>query len=226
MKREASIFDLVCALIGCVGIDKRKFGSSCHLLDDIISRRHWKHVISCQEKHYRLVLNYLNYTMTHAGLQTHESDNRGNCSILTSLYLWFGASRQHDVWSICVIRTHATSFCAEDTQFVRVVVVVQGFDHHINHEHNIWAYIFFFIHLNDTKQCDYTSLELFVYRLVGCFIASCTDYWACAVQRGYLWHHLLYSPWLLPHFLPSVMQAWLSAECLWRAVSVKCFSRV
>lgn len=43
----------------------------------------------------------------------------------------------------------------------------QGFEHHINVEHHIWAYIFFFIHLNDTKQSDYTSLELYVHRLVG-----------------------------------------------------------
>jgi inositol 1,4,5-triphosphate receptor type 1 len=42
----------------------------------------------------------------------------------------------------------------------------QGFEHHINQEHHIWAYIFFFIHLNDTKQSDYTSLELYVYRLM------------------------------------------------------------
>ena len=46
------------------------------------------------------------------------------------------------------------------------VYVLQGFDHHINNEHHIWAYIFFFIHLNDTKQCDYTSLELYVHKLV------------------------------------------------------------
>jgi len=44
--------------------------------------------------------------------------------------------------------------------------MLQGFDHHINNEHHIWAYIFFFIHLYDTKQCDYTSLELYVHRLV------------------------------------------------------------
>ncbi|ESN99534.1 hypothetical protein HELRODRAFT_176700 [Helobdella robusta] len=44
---------------------------------------------------------------------------------------------------------------------------LKGFDHHINYEHDIWAYIFFFIHLHDTKQCDYTSLELYIYRLLS-----------------------------------------------------------
>ena len=43
----------------------------------------------------------------------------------------------------------------------------QGFDHHIGNEHHIWAYIFFFIHLHDTKQSDYTALELFVFKLVS-----------------------------------------------------------
>ncbi|KAK2146559.1 hypothetical protein LSH36_600g01086 [Paralvinella palmiformis] len=42
----------------------------------------------------------------------------------------------------------------------------KGFDHHIAYEHHIWAYIFFFIHLHDTKQSDYTALELFVFRLL------------------------------------------------------------
>ena len=49
------------------------------------------------------------------------------------------------------------------------VCVWKGFEHHINNEHHIWAYIFFFIHLYDTKQCDYTSLELFVHKLVSPF---------------------------------------------------------
>ena len=42
----------------------------------------------------------------------------------------------------------------------------QGFDNHIKHEHPIWAYIFFFIHLHDTKKSDYTALELYVFKLV------------------------------------------------------------
>ena len=53
-----------------------------------------------------------------------------------------------------------------------MMCVFEGFEHHINNEHHIWAYIFFFIHLYDTKQCDYTSLELYVNRLV--FIYSLT----------------------------------------------------
>ncbi|ESN99327.1 hypothetical protein HELRODRAFT_162850 [Helobdella robusta] len=41
-----------------------------------------------------------------------------------------------------------------------------GFDLHINEEHCIWAYIFFFIHLHDTKKSDYTALELYVHKLL------------------------------------------------------------
>ena len=48
-----------------------------------------------------------------------------------------------------------------------VFLIAQGFEHHINYEHHIWAYIFFFIHLHDTKPSDYTSLELFVFKLVS-----------------------------------------------------------
>ncbi|GFR59759.1 inositol 1,4,5-trisphosphate receptor type 1 [Elysia marginata] len=42
----------------------------------------------------------------------------------------------------------------------------KGFDHHVRHEHNMWAYIFFFIHLNGTKVNDYTALEMFVFKLL------------------------------------------------------------
>ena len=43
----------------------------------------------------------------------------------------------------------------------------QGFNHHVKQEHNMWAYIFFFIHLDDTKPNDYTALDLYVASLVG-----------------------------------------------------------
>ncbi|CAD5116200.1 DgyrCDS5116 [Dimorphilus gyrociliatus] len=42
-----------------------------------------------------------------------------------------------------------------------------GFNHHVQNEHNMWAYIFFFIHLHDTKQNDYTALDLYVFKLLG-----------------------------------------------------------
>uniref|UniRef100_A0A1I8FAF2 Ion_trans domain-containing protein n=1 Tax=Macrostomum lignano TaxID=282301 RepID=A0A1I8FAF2_9PLAT len=41
----------------------------------------------------------------------------------------------------------------------------QGFDHHVRTEHNMWAYIFFFIHLEDTATNDYTSLDLHVHKM-------------------------------------------------------------
>ncbi|XP_052817063.1 inositol 1,4,5-trisphosphate receptor type 3-like isoform X2 [Mya arenaria] len=42
----------------------------------------------------------------------------------------------------------------------------KGFDYHVRNEHNMWSYIFFFIHLNDMKTSDYTAIELFVSRLL------------------------------------------------------------
>ncbi|KAH9498183.1 hypothetical protein Btru_007903 [Bulinus truncatus] len=42
----------------------------------------------------------------------------------------------------------------------------KGFDHHVRFEHNMWSYIFFFIHLNGTKVNDYTALEMYVFKLI------------------------------------------------------------
>ncbi|KAL4234550.1 hypothetical protein ACF0H5_006191 [Mactra antiquata] len=38
----------------------------------------------------------------------------------------------------------------------------KGFDFHVRNEHNMWSYVFFFIHLNDMKTSDYTAIELYV----------------------------------------------------------------
>ncbi|XP_077987360.1 inositol 1,4,5-trisphosphate-gated calcium channel ITPR1-like [Glandiceps talaboti] len=40
----------------------------------------------------------------------------------------------------------------------------KGFRHHVKFEHNMWAYLFFFIHLDDTRLNDYTAIELYVHR--------------------------------------------------------------
>eukprot|EP00106_Octopus_bimaculoides_P022967 XP_014790409.1 PREDICTED: inositol 1,4,5-trisphosphate receptor-like protein A [Octopus bimaculoides] len=44
---------------------------------------------------------------------------------------------------------------------------LKGFEHHVTYEHNMWAYIFFFIHLNGTKVNDYNALEMYVFRLLN-----------------------------------------------------------
>ena len=46
-------------------------------------------------------------------------------------------------------------------------LLFQGFEHHVRQEHNMWSYIFFFIHLNGTKVNDYTALEMYVHKLVS-----------------------------------------------------------
>ncbi|CAH1800294.1 unnamed protein product [Owenia fusiformis] len=38
----------------------------------------------------------------------------------------------------------------------------KGFEHHITYDHNMWAYIFYFISLNDTSPNDYTAIDLYV----------------------------------------------------------------
>ncbi|XP_052783710.1 inositol 1,4,5-trisphosphate receptor type 1-like isoform X3 [Mya arenaria] len=41
-----------------------------------------------------------------------------------------------------------------------------GFIKHVKEEHYQWAYLFFFIHLDETRPNDYSALELFVYKLL------------------------------------------------------------
>ncbi|XP_076449737.1 inositol 1,4,5-trisphosphate-gated calcium channel ITPR1-like isoform X2 [Babylonia areolata] len=42
----------------------------------------------------------------------------------------------------------------------------KGFDWHVRHEHNMWAYIYFIMHLDDIQTSDYTALELYVAKLM------------------------------------------------------------
>ncbi|WAR27710.1 ITPR1-like protein [Mya arenaria] len=42
----------------------------------------------------------------------------------------------------------------------------KGFIKHVKEEHYQWAYLFFFIHLDETRPNDYSALELFVYKLL------------------------------------------------------------
>ncbi|XP_053404101.1 inositol 1,4,5-trisphosphate receptor type 3-like isoform X2 [Mercenaria mercenaria] len=42
----------------------------------------------------------------------------------------------------------------------------EGFQRHVKLEHNQWAYLFFFIHLDETRPNDYSAIELHVYQLM------------------------------------------------------------
>lgn len=42
----------------------------------------------------------------------------------------------------------------------------QGFENHVKTEHYQWAYLFFFIHLTETRPNDFSALELYVYNLL------------------------------------------------------------
>ncbi|KAI0212930.1 hypothetical protein LSAT2_002090, partial [Lamellibrachia satsuma] len=44
---------------------------------------------------------------------------------------------------------------------------LSGFERHVKEEHNQWAYVFFFIHLDETRPNDYTALELYVSELLA-----------------------------------------------------------
>lgn len=43
-------------------------------------------------------------------------------------------------------------------------VCLQGFEKHVKQEHCQWAYLFFFIHLRNTRINDYSAIELYVHR--------------------------------------------------------------
>ena len=38
----------------------------------------------------------------------------------------------------------------------------RGFEHHINHEHNMWNYVYFLLYLDQKDPNDYTSHEFYV----------------------------------------------------------------
>lgn len=65
---------------------------------------------------------------------------------------------------------------------ILILCISQGFIHHVKNEHNMWAYIFFLIHLDDTKPNDYTALDLYVSDLV-----SVNQIAVMTVQNGKRW---------------------------------------
>jgi hypothetical protein len=38
----------------------------------------------------------------------------------------------------------------------------KGFDHHINHDHNMWDYVYFMLHLRNKDESNYTAQESYV----------------------------------------------------------------
>ena len=54
---------------------------------------------------------------------------------------------------------------------IRFGELLQGFQYHVKNDHNMWAYLFFFIHLRSIKETDYTTLELYIHKQVNyCFV--------------------------------------------------------
>lgn len=43
----------------------------------------------------------------------------------------------------------------------------KGFYHHVQFEHNMWSYIYYFIYLTNTNVNDYTALDYYVHDLVS-----------------------------------------------------------
>ena len=47
--------------------------------------------------------------------------------------------------------------------------------HHVKREHNMWAYMFYMIHLHEVEETDYTSLDIYVANLVGIDVTVVCD---------------------------------------------------
>ena len=43
----------------------------------------------------------------------------------------------------------------------------QGFTHHVAWEHNMWAYVFYLLHLKETNDNDCGAVDYYVLKLVG-----------------------------------------------------------
>lgn len=43
---------------------------------------------------------------------------------------------------------------------------LQGFDHHVKHDHNMWTYIYFSIYLDTIDISDHNAIEKYVYEMV------------------------------------------------------------
>ncbi|KAK9721473.1 hypothetical protein K7432_003395 [Basidiobolus ranarum] len=63
------------------------------------------------------------------------------------------SSIQNDMKSVCFICNISA------TEFQRHA---KGFEHHIKHDHNIWQYLFFLVHLKTKDVTEYTSQESYV----------------------------------------------------------------
>ncbi len=53
-----------------------------------------------------------------------------------------------------------------------VLFVSQGFDHHIQHDHNMWNYIYYSIYLNQIDVSDHNAIEQYVFRQVWIYIVE------------------------------------------------------
>ena len=43
---------------------------------------------------------------------------------------------------------------------------LQGFDHHVKHEHNMWDYIYFHLYLERIDVSDHNAIESYAYHQV------------------------------------------------------------
>ena len=37
---------------------------------------------------------------------------------------------------------------------------------HVQNDHNMWSYIYYFMHINDMETCDFSALDMYVNNLV------------------------------------------------------------
>ena len=66
---------------------------------------------------------------------------------------------------------------------------LQGFDHHVKRDHNMWMYIYFSIYLDTIDISDHNAIEKYVYEMVS---MSCRMH-SCLLACNLCLLHLLFS---------------------------------
>ena len=67
-----------------------------------------------------------------------------------------------------------------------VVMVLQGFDDHVKHDHNMWMYVYFSIYLDTIDISDHNAIEKYVYEMVStCHLPAWLHViWSCFILRS------------------------------------------
>lgn len=102
-----------------------------------------------------------------------EKDMRSNCFICSRDSYDFESHAQVAAAGLMLIlftetRTLWWGMDSERSRRDKQHLVLQGMLAHVKNDHNMWAYMYYFIYLNEVKENDYTCIDLYVSKMVRC----------------------------------------------------------